>query len=44
MRREVERMQAERAKAAGGIPMPTREQCLAYLDRLEAQVRYRRWP
>ena len=44
MRREVERMQAERAQAAGGIPMPTREQRLAYLERLEAQVRYRRWP
>jgi hypothetical protein len=44
MRREVERMQAERAQAAGGIPMLTREQRLAYLDRLETQVRYRRWP
>jgi hypothetical protein len=44
MRREVERMQAERAQAAGAIPMPTHEQRLAYHDRLEAQVRYRRWP
>jgi hypothetical protein len=26
------------------IPMLTREQRLAYLDRLEAQVRYRQWP
>jgi len=29
---------------AGGVPMLTREQRLAYLDRLETQVRYRRWP
>jgi hypothetical protein len=44
MRREVERMQAERAQAAGGIPMLTHEQRLAYLDRLDTQVGYRRWP